>query len=648
MKTNFIIANYEYVMKVNRNPDPTDSHQSHQLEIRRKEDKYKIIGMAELEKRRRPPPQLQHSPYVRDQSNSPGMTKTPETSPPKRPMGRARSNSRSSGSRSNADIDQYTIPTDLDSLPTASPPPSVHQASQQQQLSPILVNKTCSPFENQSQNQNNNSIDSVSAEQVTNPVEAVSPLALDELSEFQNGSTETLFRTGSSRKKHTHIIILKSLNATFETKFLVVPFKPDGLKLGRPVTNSINKNNSASKRDLFSQQVRPDNGNFDSRVLSRNHACLSCDPTTGKIYIRDLKSSNGTFVNGVKIDQNDVELKVGDTVDLGTDIDSKFEHRKISAYVEEISVIPLMNTVSGPTNLMTKKQEFINKNNGNSTNINEIKLDRGHHTQHIPIRSHLSDNYTEVGVTSATTAQRAAFEAAMFGDVNNLELDDDILGPETEVLSGIFINNSAGTSINLINMIKTLTTELSLERQELQKLHSMQNFMQNYTVNLDFINKHMIDMNEKHLLKLSTALQKTLSENNDALLKESEDQLKEIKQQNNKIKSACSSKEKQNYETLQELESELRDLNFQIEEERGKNSALTQSNSNNSINNDNIARVKQDGSGGKEKDSEDTLVSTEELGVVEDKKPRVGKGILFGIVAISFGLVATAVKQLPQ
>ena len=300
--------------------------------------------MAELERKRRPPPQLQHSPYVRDQSNSPGMTKTPQTSPPKRPMGRARSNSRSSGSRSNADIDQYTIPTDLDSLPTASPPPSVHQVSQQQQLSPILANKTCSPFETQSQDQSGKPIDPVLGKQVTVPVEAIPPPVLSDLSNLQNGSTETLSATGLSRKKHTHIIILKSLNGTFETKFLVVPFKPDGLKLGRPVTNSINKSNTSSKRDLFSQQVRPDNGNFDSRVLSRNHACLSCDPTTGKIYIRDLKSSNGTFVNGVKIDQNDVELKVGDTVDLGTDIDTKFEHRKISAYVEEISVIPLMNT----------------------------------------------------------------------------------------------------------------------------------------------------------------------------------------------------------------------------------------------------------------------------------------------------------------
>ena len=59
-----------------------------------------------------------------------------------------------------------------------------------------------------------------------------------------------------------------------------------------------------------------------------------------------------------------------------------------------------------------------------------------------------------------------------------------------------------------------------------------------------------VDMNEKHLLKLSTALQKTLSENNDALLKESEDQLREMKQKSSKIKSACNLKEKQNYETV--------------------------------------------------------------------------------------------------
>ncbi|CAI4058487.1 Vps64p SKDI_04G4200 [Saccharomyces kudriavzevii IFO 1802] len=606
--------------------------------------------MAELERRRRPPPQLQHSPYVRDQSNSPGMTKTPQTSPPKRPMGRARSNSRSSGSRSNADIDQYTIPTDLDSLTTASPPSSVHHVSQQQQLSPILANKTRSSLENGSRNQIDNPVDLPSAEQVTIPIQAIPPPASGELSKFQDDSIKQLSGIGLSnnRKKHTHIIILKSLNATFETKFLVVPFKPDGLKLGRPVTNNLNKNNSASKRDLFSQQVRPDNGNFDSRVLSRNHACLSCDPTTGKIYIRDLKSSNGTYVNGVKIDQNDVELKVGDTVDLGTDIDTKFEHRKISAYVEEVSVIPLMNSAPDPTSLITRKQEFTSKSDGNSTDINGMKLDKTHHTQNIPLRSHLNESYTEAGVTSATTAQRAAFEAAMFGDVNNMELDDDILGLETEVLSGIFINNSAGTSMNLINMIKTLTTELSLERQELEKLHSMQNFIANYTANLGSINKHMIDMNEKHLLKLSTALQKTLSENNDALLRESEHQLKEIKQQNNKIKSACSLKEKQSCEMLKEIEDELMDLNSQIEEERNKNSILTKNNSSNNISNGNTARIKREDSGENKKDSQETLVSTEEVEIVEGNKPKAGKRILFGIVAISFGLVATAVKQLPQ
>lgn len=149
------------------------------------------------------------------------------------------------------------------------------------------------------------------------------------------------------RRKYTYILVLTSLNGTFERKHVMVPFKPDGLKLGRPVANSNNNSNSSlrggKKLDSHAfSQVRSDNGNFDSRVLSRNHALLSCDPLTGKIYIRDLKSSNGTFINGHRIGSNDVEIKVGDVIDLGTDIDTKIEHRKISATVEELFIQPLL------------------------------------------------------------------------------------------------------------------------------------------------------------------------------------------------------------------------------------------------------------------------------------------------------------------
>lgn len=216
---------------------------------------------------------------------------------------------------------------------------------------------------------------------------------------------ETLSIPITPRNKYTHIIILKSLNETFETKFLVVPFKPESLKLGRPVVSSNSSGsqsfggmgnvNGVNKQDQQIPQVRPDNGHFDSRVLSRNHAALSCDPSTGNIYIRDLKSSNGTFVNGSRIDQNDVELKVGDVIDLGTDIDSKFEHRKISAFVEDISVIPLINDSDQSTTFLngdTKGQS--EKTTGTVSALKPINGIRGANAE-----------------AQSMTAQRAAFEA---------------------------------------------------------------------------------------------------------------------------------------------------------------------------------------------------------------------------------------------
>ncbi|KAI9138367.1 SMAD/FHA domain-containing protein [Paraphysoderma sedebokerense] len=65
------------------------------------------------------------------------------------------------------------------------------------------------------------------------------------------------------------------------------------------------------------------NGFFDSKVLSRNHAEIWVEG--GKIYIKDTKSSNGTFVNGKRLSEENhesapVELKNGDTVDFGIDI----------------------------------------------------------------------------------------------------------------------------------------------------------------------------------------------------------------------------------------------------------------------------------------------------------------------------------------
>ncbi|KAF8573544.1 SMAD/FHA domain-containing protein [Ramaria rubella] len=82
------------------------------------------------------------------------------------------------------------------------------------------------------------------------------------------------------------------------------------------------------------------NGYFDSKVLSRQHAEVWEE--TGKIYIKDVKSSNGTFINGERLSAEGVEsdpfeLKTDDIVEFGIDIvgeDNKtIIHHKVAARV---------------------------------------------------------------------------------------------------------------------------------------------------------------------------------------------------------------------------------------------------------------------------------------------------------------------------
>jgi pSer/pThr/pTyr-binding forkhead associated (FHA) protein len=105
---------------------------------------------------------------------------------------------------------------------------------------------------------------------------------------------------------------LESLNGTFATKQLDLS---QVVKVGRIVSAKL--------------PPTPQNGVFDSKVLSRNHAEIYWKDNKvrfrsliHKVFIKDLKSSNGTFVNGIKVpeDSDGVVLRSGDTIDFGIDI----------------------------------------------------------------------------------------------------------------------------------------------------------------------------------------------------------------------------------------------------------------------------------------------------------------------------------------
>ncbi|KAH7907215.1 SMAD/FHA domain-containing protein [Hygrophoropsis aurantiaca] len=82
------------------------------------------------------------------------------------------------------------------------------------------------------------------------------------------------------------------------------------------------------------------NGYFDSNILSRQHAEIWEEG--GKIYIKDVKSSNGTFINGERLSPEGVEsdpfeLKNEDIVEFGIDIigedNTTIIHHKVAARV---------------------------------------------------------------------------------------------------------------------------------------------------------------------------------------------------------------------------------------------------------------------------------------------------------------------------
>lgn len=84
----------------------------------------------------------------------------------------------------------------------------------------------------------------------------------------------------------------------------------------------------------------PSNGFFDSKVLSRMHAEVWCQD--GKVFIKDVKSSNGTFINGERLSpeaqESEVfELHSEDLVEFGIDIvgdDNKtIIHHKVACRV---------------------------------------------------------------------------------------------------------------------------------------------------------------------------------------------------------------------------------------------------------------------------------------------------------------------------
>jgi len=103
--------------------------------------------------------------------------------------------------------------------------------------------------------------------------------------------TSTTTTTNGPNGKRTNpdiYLILNPRDDKCERRVVLVPPQPQPpVRVGRVI-------NPAKGPAKF------DNLLFDTKVLSRNHAEVYCD-AQGRVFIRDLGSSNGTYINGVRL-----------------------------------------------------------------------------------------------------------------------------------------------------------------------------------------------------------------------------------------------------------------------------------------------------------------------------------------------------------
>lgn len=221
----------------------------------------------------------------------------------------------------------------------------------------------------------------------------------------------------------------------------------------------------------------PDNGYFDSRVLSRQHAEIWADKLTRKVWMKDAKSSNGTYINGERLSQDGREsepheLKRNDLLELGIDIanndGSALLHRKISAVVERISVMSLQSGDSSLTqvNVLSNGSGVVSQNNGG----NNQQL-----TQNQTLTS--QGQQTLIGPPSRARPKKAeALDVALFGDVDT-SLEDLALGHSRNSVGGLFMKSGISSSSNIENAVKTLAEQIHSTRVETAKLESVRKML---------------------------------------------------------------------------------------------------------------------------------------------------------------------------
>lgn len=298
---------------------------------------------------------------------------------------------------------------------------------------------------------------------ITNSINTNNSANGSDLTKKLNFAKQKITRPMSPLQQFVHVVKLVSPDSSSEfLKLLSVPLAPDSLKIGRQnVPKVVNKITD---------------GFFDSRVLSRNHAELFVQDN--QLYIRDLKSSNGTFINDEKLEPHkNYQLKIGDKIDLGTTLESQWAHKKITCKVAEFKWISLADYDSmislalSKGSLESKRQELFN-----SSFDALIFGDSIEDQEDLVFQELLNDLSTSINMND---------DQLITDSTANTTKTTTIVEPPNKLVPNLTIKSSS----KLEDIIRKLLISINNEYLQQQKLREMSKFLKNYNLILTDLEK---------------------------------------------------------------------------------------------------------------------------------------------------------------
>lgn len=148
---------------------------------------------------------------------------------------------------------------------------------------------------------------------------------------------------------------------------------------------------------------------LDDPHVSRAHATVH--RRSGAVLIQDLKSTGGTFINGVQI-EGSAALKHGDVVRFGQ-VEARFEDRSASlSGDDDTDVVELMPNVEKPM-LSPRQSEVLGYLKDGLTNP-EIALKLG--VTERTVKAHCQEVFDRLGARNRTAAVAAAMSLGLFDE----------------------------------------------------------------------------------------------------------------------------------------------------------------------------------------------------------------------------------------